>query len=783
MAIDPKLLVVKPVDELPQNNELAVGDLFLSYNAQTKQLQKTDWGTAIADLASGWTEQTHEEAYTRTDSKKVIIKKVIGYFGGAGTIPTALSDNIGKYYKIGGGFTLNKEEAENYLPSVSVKDKVTAIDKTDAVSGNAVFKFVKSENSNSANKDDIFETSHYSGAISNLNTTDSALLSAFNNVPSAISGVLSRIKGVFKQDGNLKVAVFAPATSANTYIVKSITSVPVIAGEFEFDVSKYGIEVKQGDFVGYDKSGTARPTHGVNAGLSFGWVQTEENLVEGGSVFGNKVAAANTNFDFEVISGVGDIAVKEDLFTVITNNAFINGNVAPTAGLANNAPAVTSGAIRSIKINAHAVGTARFQILDRKTFNAKNAGHSDAFTAVKTFDIPITHAGIIELKPTDEILISKGQFLMQTNVLGFVGPKFGGASDGHLGWWQTGNDQITGTVSLTYQPSESVALTFDIESEKYQRRQDESVETVRVTVVRNSENYNSVRNAIKAITDAAPNKIYEVIIPPGIYRETDLTGKPFVKIKGSGRNSTFLRCDIAGDMSDFIAPSDYYFASERGKMLKNIQQHLRHLFFVSADTHVEDLSIEAVDCKYPVHIDNIGYKSAYFKNVRIYEKNCNYPIGIGINGGQKIEFEGCIIERHYTGQLGVFAHNAANQTAKAVLNIKNCRFVNCSYVNVDELGSNNPDELNLINCSTNENVRQLRLMVDKNGDGKTYWINPTTGVNEPNPVNVPYCWVVNTSGTKIAEVLPSDSGTFNPAWVGIPQRDIAIFKKYSIVDE
>ena len=77
MAVDQNLLVIKPVDQLPQNNNPGEGDHILSYNEATEDLQKTDFGKFLADIAGGWTVQTQEEEYTRTSGEKVVIKKVV----------------------------------------------------------------------------------------------------------------------------------------------------------------------------------------------------------------------------------------------------------------------------------------------------------------------------------------------------------------------------------------------------------------------------------------------------------------------------------------------------------------------------------------------------------------------------------------------------------------------------------------------------------------------------------------------------------------------------------
>lgn len=60
----------------------------------------------------GWTEIANFETYNDK-----IIRKVVNYVGGVGTMPTELSENIGKYYAASGGFTTNKDLATDFKPS------------------------------------------------------------------------------------------------------------------------------------------------------------------------------------------------------------------------------------------------------------------------------------------------------------------------------------------------------------------------------------------------------------------------------------------------------------------------------------------------------------------------------------------------------------------------------------------------------------------------------------------------------------------------------------------
>ena len=63
----------------------------------------------LDEYGVGWTEVFSLEEYNTK-----IIKKINGYVGGVGSIPTELQDNTGKYYASGGGFTSDKNLATNF---------------------------------------------------------------------------------------------------------------------------------------------------------------------------------------------------------------------------------------------------------------------------------------------------------------------------------------------------------------------------------------------------------------------------------------------------------------------------------------------------------------------------------------------------------------------------------------------------------------------------------------------------------------------------------------------
>lgn len=75
------------------------------------------FGNILAALTAGWTVQFSDEEYIDSLDGRKVIRKVTGYVGGTGTLPAALSANIGKYYAKAGGFTTSKADATIYETS------------------------------------------------------------------------------------------------------------------------------------------------------------------------------------------------------------------------------------------------------------------------------------------------------------------------------------------------------------------------------------------------------------------------------------------------------------------------------------------------------------------------------------------------------------------------------------------------------------------------------------------------------------------------------------------
>lgn len=277
-----------------------------------------------------------------------------------------------------------------------------------------------------------------------------------------------------------------------------------------------------------------------------------------------------------------------------------------------------------------------------------------------------------------------------------------------------------------------------------------SPEYTTIVATRNAADYNSIREIIANITDATPSHKYIVFVPVGRWFECDIQGKENVSIVGEDRERTILYCD---GTSSNLTPAGYsYPAVGSGVALSSVNQQYKHCIFAKSDIDISNLTIEVNDAKYCVHLDNPNWSTVVIKNCHLTAKaNTNYTVGVGINGGQKIDIQNTVIERT-TSEGGVFLHNWNNQSAPSNINIDKCYFKGCDFGTIDELGSEQDDEWLITNCYSSKATPSIRWMVDHDGDGNTYWVNPETGERESNPQAVPYCIKLNTLGSNVKSV-------------------------------
>lgn len=271
----------------------------------------------------------------------------------------------------------------------------------------------------------------------------------------------------------------------------------------------------------------------------------------------------------------------------------------------------------------------------------------------------------------------------------------------------------------------------------------------RIVATRNEQNFNSIRELIESLP-ADSNHPYEIFVPKGRWHECDLRGKKYVYIIGEDMYETIIYND---GLSNNITPNNYPFGLG-GKPLNEIPKDFKHIIYAQNDLNISNVRLETNDCKYCVHLDNLYYNNIVINNCIIATKeNVNFPIGIGIYGGQNINIMSSIIIA-YDKKEGIFCHNWNNQRFPSSIIIKDTLFDGCDFLMVDELGSEQNDLWQLINCkSTKPKGGNVSFMVDYNNENKTYWIN-NNGENESDPQKVPYSIKLNTLGSNVNAFIP-----------------------------
>lgn len=277
-----------------------------------------------------------------------------------------------------------------------------------------------------------------------------------------------------------------------------------------------------------------------------------------------------------------------------------------------------------------------------------------------------------------------------------------------------------------------------------------------IVATRNAADYNSIRNIMDGITDASAANPYTIIVPKGRWFESDIHGKQYVTIIGEDREESIIYCD---GTSSNVTPNDYSYPNYANMALSEIPTAYKHCIYAEEDVIVKNLTIEDCVGKYCVHLDYTNYGIASFENCHfIAKETVNYAVGIGIRGGQQITFKDCIFERTEDEKLGVFAHNWNNQSNPSVLSFRDCYFKNCGFIMIDELGSEQEDNWELLNCHSDVGG-EVGCMVDVNSNGKTYWTNPSTGEKESDPTAVPYCIKLNCCGSNVGKIAKSYFGS------------------------
>lgn len=623
-----------------------------------------------------------------------------------------------------------------------------------------------------ADKSELYQISPASNTISqSITGNGNTILSAVNDVPAIKDEYLYELAGRFTGAGVCKFSLLKDKTLVSgsfyrfTKVLDFSVNIPG-SGQQVVDITSLAVLLRAGYYLGINKSSTSMPYYGIDSSVGFGWYQVAsgdfiETTNAGYSATANFALSFKTKKDLFVnqtqISGLVTTPQLDQALNL--TSSYIppqrdNPNAAAVL-LANNKPALLSGYVDEITLQSTEGGIAAFQVIKRTQFSIANpvAGNTQVFAGEEQiFTIPVT-PGMRAYPAPANLYIEEGEFLAQVGGAGYVKPCLGAASA--AGWWQGGASKINGSQSLTFQP-QAVQFGFKIKAEKYLTRLEYYSERfpyyTSVTLTKNADEYNSLRNKIDELIPLATAKNqYKILVPEGDWFECDIQGTgDYIEVLSQGdENKTSLTCDSTKTDAKYVAPADFSYALQAGKQLNSIPKDNLHVLFLKRNARFSNIRIRQIRGKYALHADNGAYNYARFKRVTFEEIDCNYPIGIGVNGGQVLDFLDCtIIRRPDRGvRLGIFIHNQSGQTKPATVNVINTKFVNCGYAMLAETGSNQNDTMNFTNCQTDA-IGHFRWMVDKL-NGATYWTNPATGVKETDPTKVPYCLKLNASGTRV----------------------------------
>lgn len=359
-------------------------------------------------------------------------------------------------------------------------------------------------------------------------------------------------------------------------------------------------------------------------------------------------------------------------------------------------------------------------------------------------------SGLQTVDLTDfDIIVDAGSYVgfdISSTALPLYGSPFNG------GWFQSGFSYAGSTYFIgTKVEGAGFDIEFFSEKSRFVQFSDIEIKTTKITVARNAENYNSIRNKVKELKGLATEKNpIELLIPSGEWFESDIieTGD-FLTLVGEDCLKTILYCD---GNSTKITPSDYSFTTYANTALNAVPAIYKHVVNARGNIKIKDLTIRANNAKYCAHLDSQDYDFCNFKNVRFVDfGDLSNTVGIGLNGGQTLRFHECeftidnVVDRWKTG---VFFHNWNNQTKPCKVEIHNS-FFNCNYILLDELGSDQRDVIELINCDAVSGFG-IAVMVDSMGSS-TFWTNENN-VKETDPLKVPYNIFLNATGTKIESI-------------------------------
>ncbi len=169
-----------------------------------------------------------------------------------------------------------------------------------------------------------------------------------------------------------------------------------------------------------------------------------------------------------------------------------------------------------------------------------------------------------------------------------------------------------------------------------------------------SGDFNSISEAMDSIENATDLNPVDIIVRPGVYRETILT-KHWVNLIGEDRE----KCIISYD----------------GEVAPETNLRMKHTICSVSNTLIKNLTIIGSRVKYCIHSDGGEEYVLTVENCllrREYpagdEKQYPFAFGIGLRESQHIAIKNCIIE----ADGPIFMHNWDNQKGSCSMTIDQC---------------------------------------------------------------------------------------------------------------
>lgn len=491
----------------------------------------------------------------------------------------------------------------------------------------------------------------------------------------------------------------------------------------------------------------------IPSGVSYIRAWSESNptispeLIKGDSLKEDVVVLKEQVQELDLVTDI--LNDRESLLTSVVNTKSLakNGSTDAFSGyVVNNVPFLGEGKIKKLYVYSP---TANSNCKVFVCYPTSASSETATFKTKSVYSLELV-AGFNEIDVN--IDFSKGDYLgMYCNVVSDLPAFFNSQTNG---WWWNSSSSIPAPEVDSLQGTEylpNYSLAYGVYACYINPKEDVTITTI--VVERNQADYNSIREIINGITDASEKHRYIVYVPNGEYFECDLQGKDYVEIVGQDMDKTIIYCD---GTSSNLTPDGYAYGQEYSNVpLNSLSRQYKHVFFVTQNCKVKNLTIKANDCKYCVHLDSSTYETAIFENcVFLDVANNNHPVGIGMHSGQVIELKNCVFRCLQNQRIGFFAHNWNNQSKPTKLVVEGCLFDNCSFADIDELGSEQNDEWYIRNCFSSVGG-EINFTVDINSNGTTYWTNPQTGEKEPDPRLVPYCIKLNCLGSNVLSCLQS----------------------------